>query len=534
VGTLQYLAPECLHAPADCRADVYSLGLTLYELLTLKPAYAGWHPATLMKHLQEREPEHPRQLNPAIPRDLEAIVLKAIARDPQRRYRYAGELSKDLQRYLDDRPVNARAAGAAERLLRWSRRNRVVAALAAMLFLVLIAGFAGVLWMWRQAVAEYARAEVHLELANQALDREATERDKAQAATARAESNVRLSLSALEEIFNAVAPEDVGPWSATVAGASSPGFFSMGSEEEAAVLQGVLNFFEQFAEKNDTDPKLQEDAANAYRRVGDLRARLGQTEKAELAYRRAAAMLEKLTANYPQTIAYRFELAETYTRADLRVFRPRTSSVDPAALTEAVKHLRQALALAEPFVGAENRAAITQIDSEGPHTPESAPHISQWIALAGRIHARLGLLLERLDRTSEAETAFRQAARLRSQLAAANSQISWYSYEAAVSKRLLADCLNQQQEKLPSSAKLTEARSLLEASVEELQSILKAEPRFGAANFALASAFHSLSAVLNRLGEKALAEEANRKADAITRMPASRSPGSGARTQRQP
>ena len=116
VGTLRYMVPENLSGQADARSDVYSLGLTLYELLTLKPAFEDPSNAGLIRKITREEPLRPRKLNPAVPRDLETIVLKAIAREPADRYPSAGELAHDIQCFLEDRPIQARRVPALERL----------------------------------------------------------------------------------------------------------------------------------------------------------------------------------------------------------------------------------------------------------------------------------------------------------------------------------------------------------------------------------------------------------------------------------
>lgn len=108
VGTLPYMAPERLRREEDARSDIYSLGLTLYEMLTLRPAFQGTDHDALVQQIVTDEPDRPRRIRPEIPEDLEAIVLKAIAREPERRYQSAGELADDLQRFLDDQPVHAR------------------------------------------------------------------------------------------------------------------------------------------------------------------------------------------------------------------------------------------------------------------------------------------------------------------------------------------------------------------------------------------------------------------------------------------
>jgi len=108
VGTVRYMAPERFGGRSDGRSDVYSLGLTLYELLALRPAFAAPNRSQLMHQVMHEEPIRPRVLNRSIPRDLETVVLKAIERDPERRYQSAAELAEDLRRFDEDRPILAR------------------------------------------------------------------------------------------------------------------------------------------------------------------------------------------------------------------------------------------------------------------------------------------------------------------------------------------------------------------------------------------------------------------------------------------
>ena len=114
VGTLRYMSPEqalARRGVVDQRTDVYSLGVTLYELLALRPAFDGRDHQELLRQIALDEPTKPRRINPAIPRDLETIVLKAMAKDPSGRYATAQELAADLKRFLDDRPILARRPG---------------------------------------------------------------------------------------------------------------------------------------------------------------------------------------------------------------------------------------------------------------------------------------------------------------------------------------------------------------------------------------------------------------------------------------
>jgi serine/threonine protein kinase/WD40 repeat protein len=138
IGTLRYMAPERFNGQGDVRSDVYSLGLTLYELLTLRPAFDEADRNKLVKRVMHDEPPRPRKLNPVVPRDLETIVLKAIARDPVRRYATAEDLATDLQRFTHDEPILARRQTPVERCWRWARHNPGIAALAGVLTVVLV------------------------------------------------------------------------------------------------------------------------------------------------------------------------------------------------------------------------------------------------------------------------------------------------------------------------------------------------------------------------------------------------------------
>src|SRR5262249_60737088 len=100
LGTLRYLAPERFLGRGDARADIYSLGLTLYELLVLRPAFDSPDRAALSEQIKAVEPPRPRSLDPRGPLDLETIVLKAVEKEPGDRYATAEALAEDLRRLL--------------------------------------------------------------------------------------------------------------------------------------------------------------------------------------------------------------------------------------------------------------------------------------------------------------------------------------------------------------------------------------------------------------------------------------------------
>src|SRR5262249_43865157 len=132
LGTLRYMPPEAFEAKSDPRSDVYSLGLTLYEMLSLAPAFNANDRANLVKLVTTGEPARLDRLDQADPADLATIVHKSIEREPALRYPTAGEMATDLQRYIDDLPIRARRISNFGRLRRWARRNRAVATLSAL------------------------------------------------------------------------------------------------------------------------------------------------------------------------------------------------------------------------------------------------------------------------------------------------------------------------------------------------------------------------------------------------------------------
>jgi serine/threonine protein kinase len=154
VGTLRYMAPEQALAKRvviDHRADVYSLGATLYELLTLQPAYCETDRSELLKLIAFEEPLPPRKLDRRIPAELETVVLKAMAKSPDERYQSAQQLADDLQAFLEHRPIKAKPPTLLNRAGKWSRRNRGLTVAAAVVAVVsLMFTSAIVADRWRQ------------------------------------------------------------------------------------------------------------------------------------------------------------------------------------------------------------------------------------------------------------------------------------------------------------------------------------------------------------------------------------------------
>jgi hypothetical protein len=127
------MSPERFKGQNDARSDLYALGLTLYELLALRPAFEAKDRERLMYQIAHVRPDPVRKHNPEVPLDLETIIAKSIEQRPADRYQTAAAFGQDLRRFLDDRPIHARRVTTSERIARWARRNPGVAGLAAAL-----------------------------------------------------------------------------------------------------------------------------------------------------------------------------------------------------------------------------------------------------------------------------------------------------------------------------------------------------------------------------------------------------------------
>ncbi|NRA95614.1 MAG: serine/threonine protein kinase, partial [Planctomycetes bacterium] len=205
-GTPSYMSPEQLTRQSirvDRRTDVWSLGVMLYECVTLERPFEAPSREGLYQQILAREPEDPRRLNPSVPRDLVTVIATALDKDRERRYQTAHDLAEDLRRIRSYEPIQAKPVGRLTRVVRWAQRNPAVAAALAVVLLSLSAGLFIALWqksLANDALVETETARVSAESEKSLAD---DAREEAETARTRAESEKSLADAAREEAVTA-------------------------------------------------------------------------------------------------------------------------------------------------------------------------------------------------------------------------------------------------------------------------------------------------------------------------------------------
>jgi serine/threonine protein kinase len=277
LGTLRYMSPEQALAKrvvVDHRSDVYSLGVTLYELLTLEPAYAAEDRQELLRQIAFDEPRKLRNVNARIPQDLETIVLKAIEKNPADRYATAQELTDDLRRFVDDHSIKARRPNLRQRVVKWSRRNRrLVAGAGLMMTILLVASTIGSILIWQQK--EQTQTALH-----------EVQRQRTRAENSAAESK------ALVKFF----VDDL-------LGAADPG---RAAGEEVTVKEVIVEAERRINSELKDQPLLE---AAVRRALGKVYRSLHDDEQAENQFRRALAIQQERLGDAPETLETMGDLA---------------------------------------------------------------------------------------------------------------------------------------------------------------------------------------------------------------------------------
>jgi serine/threonine protein kinase len=310
LGTLRYMAPERFRGQADVRSDVYGLGLTLYELLALRPAYEETERASLIDQLTRAEPPRLLKLDPAIPRDLATIVHKAIARDPSDRYQTAGDLASDLTRFLEDRPIRARRLSPVGVAWRWARRNKAVAALLG-LVAVLLVGITAISTTAAERYRDVAkRADQARGAADAATKQAVARRKESEASAARAlAARTEADQSAAES--KAVVDFMVNQ----VLGAAAP---SRTRGEAMTVLQALEQADKavegEFGEQPRVEASVRLALALIYRELGEYERAIGHAERALALRERALGPEHEETAEAMDVLGWALIYSNTHSK----------------------------------------------------------------------------------------------------------------------------------------------------------------------------------------------------------------------------
>jgi serine/threonine protein kinase/tetratricopeptide (TPR) repeat protein len=511
VGTLRYMSPEqalAKRVPIDARTDVYSLGATLYEMLTLEPAFMGEDRQELLRQIAFDEPRPPRRVNAAVPAELETIVLKALAKVPAERYLTAQELADDLRRYLEDKPIQAKRPTLIQRTRKWARRHAGIAATAGVAgVVVLVVAVVLLLVSNYQVRQEQMRTKNEWTRAENALKEVRT-------SAAVMEKNLVLSLRALDEIF-------------VQEGIDRASISPMLEQTDRRWLQSALGFYEEFARENVDNPLVLLDMVKAYLRIGVVRHSLGQYSPAEEALHKALAHLGQPGVNSAQTGEIKKLEALAYHRLG-NLQRDLGNTAESESACRRCLGLCEQLAADLPANGEYQQMLGVELHSlaiasaERGRPAEAVPLLERAIRCQEKAlrlgaaapssrttlaqhHFLLGVVRMRQRQDAVAETSIRQA------VAMDQAVLSEYprSVEARVNQQVHALALCRL---LRRTRRLPEARAECERLLAHIDKLVEEIPNLTDARDLLGESHAELGGILRDQGEAEQAAEALRRA----------------------
>jgi serine/threonine-protein kinase len=321
LGTPSYMAPEQAEGRSKevgPLADQYALGAVLYEVLTGRPPFQGATVWETLDQVRSQEPVPPSQLQPRVPRDLETICLKALQKEPHKRYATTGAMAEDLRRFLANEPILARPVSNRERLVRWCKRNPRLAASVSVAGLAIIAWACHATVQWYQIGQAKARAEEQRELASK-----------------QAQLAANTALDVVTKIDDALRDKA-----------------GMG-QLRLQVLELTMQNLKQVARELIDSGKADRTMGVAFQRIGTFYEQMGQTDNAIQFYKDALRIFERLIIEQPEEERNKFNAAVCY---DNLGEMGKEVEPEPAVLFE---YYEKALKLREPLVAAYHNEGIS-------------------------------------------------------------------------------------------------------------------------------------------------------------------------------
>ncbi|WP_254053804.1 serine/threonine-protein kinase [Singulisphaera sp. GP187] len=502
LGTLRYMSPEqalAKRALIDRRTDIYSLGATLYELLTLHPFVTGTDRQEILRQVIEEEPVPIRRHSPEVPVDLATVVTKAICKDPTGRYVTAQHFADDLRRFLKGRPIAARPTGPLRQAWRWCRRRPLPAGLALGLVVTLIAGFTGVFWSWRDAVYQknlMVKAHEALVIAN------AHER----AARQQAQRRFVLAREAVEQYYT---------------GASQDVLLLQPQMESLRkrLLGTALSFYKRLQatiEEEADDPSTRVELATVYRQVGRIAVEVGSRRAGLEALERARELLEELV---------RADRADSGLRRDLAScldFIGKLEVYTSGREAEGLRSLERSLELCEALSAehpddADDRFAVAAAAGEIGYARARSGRIAEGLLSLGRerdmlerlvvehpdhdfYRNQLALNYGQLGEIQASAGQIPEALHSQERAAAHLDRLATHHPEVAVYRRRLGQAETDTGRLLSDSGRSSEALPHLERSLAILEQVAGEVPAVSSYQRAVAECYDVLGMAQAKLG----------------------------------